>query len=228
MNIKRILKFLKAATVPILVYFLTFSYFIASGQTETNFEPTTNFAIPQKNSTINFASPGTYKSANLENNTWTFVNLRLNSSQNLAELPLKVSAQDSNVTITSYQIFNFTLSRGVALSYLVSGKGKQSFNLSLDPKEGEWSVIFDGVFAGQNHGWQISKDNTTLIITGATGNATIFYFGFPESFEGNGEASNQSFNQKHSIIVATVIVLVTVISATLIIRKKTKNSRKPD
>jgi hypothetical protein len=52
----------------LIVLVLPWVCFITQAQTDTAFKPTDNFDIPALNSTISFATGGTYERASLENN----------------------------------------------------------------------------------------------------------------------------------------------------------------
>lgn len=203
----------------IFMIFLSFTgiFLNAQAQTEITFTSKDKFGIPASNGTITFAANGTYTWASLENGIWNFVNLRLDNSQPLEKL--EVSAQNSNVTITSYRSFNATL-RGALLGYIVEGQGKQTFNLGLDPKRGEWSVIFNGVFMGEGDGWSTLPEGT-LTITGATYNVTIAYYSFLDYFEVDRD-SDQPLFQQHSVVIITTVALATTVILTLAIRRKNK------
>jgi hypothetical protein len=196
----------------VLVLFFPF----VQGQTEITFTSTDKFGAPTYNGTISFATGGTYTQANLENGIWNFENLRLNNSglrENLA-----VSAQNSNVTILSYRKFN-TTAVGVRLSYTVVGYGKQTFNLGLNAKEGDWSVILNGKYVSINDGWFMSP-NQTITVTAATSSVTILYYNFSASIGSNGQSS---IYQQHSIAIITAIAVVITIVSAVVIRIKTKN-----
>ena len=196
---------------------LSWICFISQAQTDTSFKPTDKFDIPENNSTINFATDGTYVRASLENGAWNFVDLRLNNSQRPEKLTLRVSAQDSNVTIRSYQISNTTSTGGIRLRYNVTGQGSQTLNFGFIPKGGEWDIIFNGIAKWENDGWRISPD-ATLTITGATRNVAISYYGLPPSFA---DISNQPVYQQHSLaIITAVAIVITVILAVAIRIKK--------
>jgi len=190
---------------------------IAIAQNEINFTPPGKFGIPEYNGTINFAFNGTYTLASLENETWNFVNLRLNYSHALENL--EVSTQNSNITIISYRSTN-TTSGNARLRYSVEGQGRQTFNIGLDPKGGEWSVVFDGVFMGEGDGWNASPDGT-LTILGATSDVTIWYFVFPDSRRIN-ENSNPPFYQQHSVAIVTSVALAMTVILTSAVRRKNK------
>lgn len=195
----------------------------AQAQAETAFTPEDQFAIPNYNGTINFATVGTYTYASLENDTWNFVNLDLNNSQLF--LNLSLSAQNSNITLTGYQMFDFTGSnstsrRSAILLYTVVGQGKQTFNLDRILQGGQWSVNFNGNFVGENGGWTVSPDQK-ITITGATANVTIAYFNFINSFGGgDGNNSNQPFYQRHSVAIATGVAVAIVVVLTFAIKRK--------
>ena len=148
--------------------------------------------------------------------------MSLNSSQKLEDL--SVSAQNSDITIVGYQIFdttNSTLRRSAFLSYTVLGQGKQTFNFDQVLQGGYWSVIFNGNFIGENDGWTISTDQT-LTITGATANVTIIYFNFSNAFGGPGNDSNKPFYQQHSVSIATGLSVAIVTVLTFAIKRKNK------
>ena len=196
---------------------LSWICFISQAQTDTSFKPTDKFGIPANNSTISFATGGTYVRASLENGAWNFVDLRLNNSQRPEKLTLRVSAKDSNVTIRSYQISNTTSTGGIRLRYNVTGQGSQTLNFGFIPKGGEWDITFNGIAKWENDGWRISPD-ATITITGATRNVAISYYGLPPSFA---EISNQPVYQQHSLaIITAVAIVITVILAVAIRIKK--------
>jgi hypothetical protein len=208
----------------ILIFVLVFSYasLYAQGQTDVSFTPTDKFEIPASNGSITFAFNGTYTRASLANNTWTFVNLRLNYSQPLEKL--EVSAQNSNVVIISYLKFNATL-RGVRLHYQIEGQGKQTFNIGVPLIKGEWSVLLEDDFKGEGDGWQVAPD-ATLTITDATSDVTIWYFGYPENFYVDVDTP---FYLQHSVAIVTAIVLASTATIGLVIRRKNqRNSNKTD
>jgi hypothetical protein len=209
--------------VLVVVTFLASFCFVAFAQTGTAFTANSPFAIPEKNANVYFAMNGTYAQANLENGTWVFQNIRSNFSQR--PLNLLVSAQDSNINITSYRTTNITF-LSTSLRYVVSGQGKQTFKLDLAQTDGEWSVTINGAFIGENDGWTITPDKT-LTITGAPSNSnvTMSYFSFPDSFGGNGNNSNLTFYQQHSVIIITAIavaVALALVTAITFVAKRKK------
>jgi hypothetical protein len=189
-------------------------------QADVTFSPADKFSIPSNNGTISFAVNGSYSKATFENDTWTFVNLHLNGSEQLNNF--KISTQNSNVTVFYYTEFNTTLRR-VLLRYTVEGQGKQILNLGIGSLQGtwsgiDWSVVTHGnVFMTEGEDWNISEDGT-MVVTGATGNVSIIHWGF---FENSLSNSEFPFYQQHSVaIVIAVAVTVTVIVAVAIKAKK--------
>jgi hypothetical protein len=208
--------FAAMTTFCMLALILPLLFSFTQAQTEITFFPTETFGIPTYNSTISFATGGTYTQANLENGAWNFENLRLNNSGLTKNLT--VSAQNSNVTILYYREFNVT-TVGVRLSYNVVGIGRQTFNLGLNAKEGDWSVILNGKFVSMNDGWFMSSDQT-ITVTGATSNVMILYYNFSASI---GSDRNSSFYQQHSVAIITAVAIATTVVLAVIIRIKTKN-----
>jgi hypothetical protein len=182
--------------------------FVAKAQSDPSFASTDRFAIPALDGTIGFSTGGTYASASLDNNAWKFVNLDLNNSGQPENLT--VSAQDSNVVITVYQIFNATVS--ARLRYTVVGHGVQIFNLGYALKGGDWFVSIDGKFKANNEGYSVSPDQT-ITVTAATVNASITYF----NFGGTPDNANLPFYEQHSVAIVTgVAVAVSLVLIVLL------------
>lgn len=181
MTIKRTISAF-ATLILILAIFLVRSDSIVRAQTDNAIKPADVFAIPEFNSTIRIAVNCTCGQLNFKNNEWVFVNLVLNNSNSLVKLNLTVSARNCNLTIISYDRYNSSFAGSPAINtrlrYNVSGIGSQAFNLHLDPEEGDYSVIADGVFLGLFDGWSISPDST-LIIAGEHSDVRIAYYGHP-------------------------------------------------
>jgi hypothetical protein len=207
------------AAICVIALVLVWVCSVAQAQADTTFSPTGEFGIPAYNGTISFATGGSYTRASLENGTWNFVNLSLNDSGTLESF--KVSAQDSNVTVTSYRAVNVT-GGGERLSYTVVGRGKQTFNLGLSATGGEWDVVFNNVFIAKNDGWSISPD-ATLTITGATSNVTILYLVFPNELGGNGNSPNQSIYQQHSVFIITAAAVLVAVASAVIIKRRNQS-----
>jgi hypothetical protein len=208
------------AAILIIILVLPGACFVAQAQTETSFEPTDKFSLAEYNGSISFASGGTYSQAIRENGTWNFENLRLNNSR--VPKNLKVSAQNSNITITSYQKSNNTFG-STQLRYVVTGQGKQTFKLDLNSEGGEWWVTFNSVFMANNDGWSVSPD-TTITITGATSNVSISYYNFPDSLGGSSNNSKLPFYQQHSVAIAAAVTVAITAILVVVIRRKNDNS----
>ena len=205
------------SAVILIILLLSCSYLSAKAQSDISFTPKNTFVIPASNGTIRFAFNGTYEKANLVNNVWTFINLHLDYSQLLEKF--EVSASNSKITIISYTSFDtrFRGFRGALLSYKVEGQGKQTFNMGVPLTDGEWSVLLENEFKGEGDGWSVSPD-ATLTITGAKSNVTIWYFGFPESF--NAEDASKPFYIEHSVAITTAVALTVTATFAFAIRKK--------
>jgi hypothetical protein len=191
----------------------------AQAQTDTTFTPTDKFSIPELNCTISFAVNGSCSAATLENGTWNFKDLRFNITQPLGNL--KISAENSNVTIKIYRAYNASFSTA-RLSYDVEGEGKQTmnfdFNSSQPSNTAEWSVNLDGhSYVGEGKGWTLLPNNT-VVITGAKENATIVHYFFIGSFDD----SNLPFYQKHSIAITTAAVLALTAAIAVVIKVKVR------
>jgi hypothetical protein len=191
----------------------------------TAFTSADKFDIPFKNRSIIFATNGTYNTAVVEDSVWSFENLHLANIQRTEDFNLKVSSNDSEVKITSY--LNFTrIFRGddvkrVILRYTVVGYGTQTFDLGLDPKKGKWNVVLNGVVKGVSQGWILSSEGTP-IITGATANVTLFYYGYPDSYLDNTNDLN-----KHSVIIGSTFFVGIVVISTAIITNRNKGLTQP-
>lgn len=208
------------SAVLLIVLILPHACLSAQAQSEITFTPEDIFVAPASNGTIRFAFNGTYVNASLVNNLWIFVNLHLDNSPPLENL--EVSAQNSNITIITYSTFDtrFRGFRGAFLSYKVEGQGKQTFNMGVPLTEGEWSVLLEDEFKGQGDGWNVSPD-ATLTITGAKTNVTIWFFGFPESFNVGDE--NKPFYIEHSIAIAIAAALALTVTFAVAVRRKNQD-----
>ncbi len=209
-----------------IIFILSLTCPNTQAQTNISFTTVDKFYTPENNGSIGFAVNGTYSNATFENNTWTFMNLRLNGSLPIENL--EFSAQNCNVTIFSYQAFNTTTFNILLLSYVVEGQGKQILNLGLGSQEGglgasaEWSVLFGThVFTDEGDGWNLLPDGT-LIVTGASENenVTIVHYVFLDSFGSN---SNLPFYQQHSVAIIIAVAVAATVIVTVVIKV---NSRK--
>ncbi len=193
---------------------------LADAQSEIAFNAVDKFEIPSNNSSIRFATNGTYEMASLENSVWTFENLYFSNSLGTKKLNIKVSATDCDVTINPYRIFNYTSRKEnvkwVIFSYTVLGHGTQVFNLGLNPDKGQLDAILNGEFVGRTHGWTRSPDGT-ITITGATANVTLWYYGYPDSYK---DSSN--FFDEHSVVISSTFSVVIVVFLAAVITKRKK------
>ena len=209
------------AVIIVVLVFSCFSPF-AQAQTRQFFTPSDKFSIPQLNGSISFAFNGSFSSAKLENDTWAFNDLRFNISRPLGNL--KVSAENSNMTIYSYQAINF-FGRSVFLRYNVNGFGRQTVNLGLNfskpTSSVEWSVTIPGpdgktVFLAENEGWKLLPDDT-VVVTGIIGNLSVVHYNFGVNID-----NNLPFYQAHSIAIVTGIVLASSVAVAAVIKVKVR------
>ena len=201
----------------VLTVFVVFSYFALAtqAQNDTSFTPADKFSIPRYNGTISFAVNGSYAEATLGNNTWNFRNLTLNNSQPLGTL--RVSAENSNITILSYRANN-TFFRSAILRYTVKGQGKQTVNLGINSSQAsasEWSVIVpNNIFLAEGEGWNLLPDNT-VVITCATSNVTVVHYALNVPVD-----SNLPFHQQHSIAIITAITVTATVTTAVVIKAR--------
>ena len=116
--------------------------------TSMAFTSSSQFSISTTNATVSFAETGYYENATIVNDTWAFTHLQLDSQQTslLSDSPttanLNITAQDSNVTLTSferlltpdtndYQNNGPWLTAGW-LNYTVNGVGKQTIKIQFN------------------------------------------------------------------------------------------------
>jgi hypothetical protein len=210
-------------TVPVIVVIvLMFNPAFSATQAQTNiaFTPQDKFSIPETNGAISFALNGSCTSATMENGTWTFTDLKFNSSQPSLGT-LKISAKNSNVTVNLFRATNF-LGRTATVRYTVEGQGKQTVNLGLNSSQrttpGEWAVNLNGKsFVGVGKGWRLLQGNT-VEITGATKNATVTHY----SFNGFNRDSNLPFYLQHSVAIITAAALALTVAIAVVVKVKVK------
>ncbi len=186
-------------------------------QNFTSFTTQDVFEIPVYKGAISFAFNGSYSSAILENDTWTFNNLTFNNTFPLGTL--KFSAKNCDVTIYSFASTNFYSRRIGYIRYYVEG-GEQAINLgfnstqSSDPSE--WTVVNqDSVFFAEGSNWQLLP-NDTLVVHGLSGNLTIARYSYGY------QVDNRPFYLQHSVIILTAIAVAITITVATIIKFKTK------
>jgi hypothetical protein len=188
-------------------------------QTSIAFTSADRFLIPSRNGIIGFATNGTYANARLENDTWYFTDLQLNSSQPLRMF--NISVENSNVTIFAHLSFDYLRKLSV-LAYFVEGQGKQAVNIGIEPRESEgglnaeWSVLFNDVFMGEGDGWSIARDGT-ITVTGAVGNVTIIFYSIED-----GNNADLTFFEQHSIVLLTGVAVAVTITAVVLVKVKNK------
>jgi hypothetical protein len=211
-------KTLYALIIALLIAFSLPSIQSTQAQTATRFTPQDTFKIPNYNGTIRFAQNGTYASATLENDTWTFNVLTLNGSFPLGDL--KVSAKNSDITIYNYYSVSFNSRRLGYIRYYAEGLGEQTvnlgFNSSVPSDPSEWTVITTGnVFLAEGQNWHLLPDNT-MFINGITGNVTIarYNYGYP--------VDNRPFYLQHSVIILTSVAVALTVTVATVIKLKTK------
>ena len=188
----------------------------AKAQNGVTFTPADKFSIPALNGSISFSVNGTCSEATLENNTWHFKDLTLNSSQTLGNL--KISTQNSNVTILFYRAYNTTF-RATMIRYSVEGHGKQTINFGFDESQKtrpeEWSVVIpDSIFLAEGDGWNLLPDNTVVIDRVESRVSIVHYvFEFPSD-------EHLPFYQRHSVAIVTAIVVAATIALAVLSKVK--------
>jgi hypothetical protein len=212
--------------VTVLFVLVTVSSLLLSGaqaQITTYFSSSDRFSIPELNGSIRFAFNGSYSSAKIENNTWVFKDLVLNNSQRLGNL--RVSVEDSNITVYSFYSSNAISQTRHSVRYFAEGAGRQVFNLNVNgtTHPSEWWVTItvpNTIFLTEGKDWNLLPDNT-VIVNGQTGNITVAHFIFNLA----PDYSNVPFLERHSVLLITVgAVAVTVVIASII---TVKARRKP-
>jgi hypothetical protein len=143
----------------------------------TTFTSATQFNIPNRDSTVTFASGGSYGNATLDGDTWNFAGLFVNGGlsvlPNINGVSFSVSATNTNVTITHLDVLNMVPPAPGKLEYSVSGVGTQAVNLHYS-RYGliNWTVYIDGVAKMKGDGWTMTSDGW-LNITGAVQEVSI-------------------------------------------------------
>jgi hypothetical protein len=214
------------AGVTLLFVFVTVSSLLLLGvqaQDRISFKSSDRFSIPQLNGSIQFAYNGSYSSAALENDTWVFRDLAINSSRQLGTL--KVSVQNSNITIYSFYSSDAISATRQYIRYFAEDAGRQVFNLGVNgtTHPSEWWVTINApnsVFLAQGREWQLLPDNT-VIVNGQTGNVSVSHF----NFNVGPDYSKVPFVERHSVLIVVAAALaVTVVVASVI---TVKVRRKP-
>lgn len=192
-------------------------------QAVTVFTSTTNFSVPAYNGNIGFAGSGSYETATLENDTWTFTGL----SWNGASGKLGVSAQNCNMTITTYEPEAVTYD-GAWLNYTVKGNGSQTLNLRYDTHGFPtiYNVYIDGVAKAENDGWNM-PDNVQLTVTSATANVSIFYGAVPPpDADYNPQPSVSTSDQTFLFLFVGIPIAAAIVMAAMTFRANRKRKNK--
>jgi hypothetical protein len=178
----------------------------------TRFSSEDRFEIPATNGSIRFSVNGTYVSAMLDqDDMWVFKNLTLSGTRFSGNL--KFSAKNCTVTIHAF--------RSNVIRYTVEGEGgEQVMNLGLNSSRpshvSEWSVINqDSVFFAEGKNWQLMSDNT-VVVRELSGTLTVMYYNFGYTVD------ERPFYLRHSIIISTWIAVLIIVTASLVIKIKTK------
>ena len=199
----------------------------------THFTPQDIFRIPELNGNINFAFDGSYTDAKLENNVWIFEGLELNNTEIVQQYGftdftplrnLKVSAQNSNVTLLAFLSFNFSLQIEM-VAFNVEGWGTQTINLGLNDTNtrsvAEWSIMTDNgaTFLAEGSGWTLLDDNSIEIDYGPGNISVIHYYLTDPSM------ANLSFLAQHYVTLLTGAVLAATlaIATAITFRHRRKN-----
>jgi hypothetical protein len=212
-NRKKIL--FETAVILIIASLLPNVIFTTQAQTATNFTPADKFSIPQYNGTIRFGFNGSYTKAVLENDSWIFSSLRLNGSRPLRDL--KISAQNSNITILLYSSY-VNSTRAASLRYTVEGQGTQIINLGLNSTQRsyayQWTVTTPGksgnIFLADGENWRLLPDDT-VIVYGLSGNVTVTRYGF-----------SVAADEGHSVAIATGALVAATIAVAVVVRFKVR------
>jgi hypothetical protein len=183
-----------------LMFFITCLALTVSVSAAQTFPPKETFSIPTYNSSISFATGGSYDSLSLESNTLNFKGVVLdnyslnfsnsnidtvsgvvtgrevlNYSRNSGDF--SVSAQNCNITILNYDLLTRFLPAKGWLNYTVTGTGNQTFNLhytSTAFQPLDWIILVNGALATENETWVISDDGW-LTVSGSDSNVSIYY-----------------------------------------------------
>ncbi len=195
--------------------------FVVSGscQSEISFTAVDVFEIPENNSSIWFATNGTYEKAFLENDTWFFYGLQFSVDVYRAEkLNVSLSATDCNVTVYSFFMFIRSSEQDnvtrLFFPYTVEGHGTQSVNLGFDLQQGQIEAILDGEWIGLNHGWTRSADGI-ITVTALVNNVTLSYYGHPQSY-----LDDPDLFDDHYVVLGSTFSLAVVVGLTTFIHYK--------
>lgn len=139
-------------------------------ETNIKFTSERQFEIPEKNSTINFSSGGSYANATLTDGVWDFSGLfvtgGLSMLPNTNGVKFSASAANSKVTINHLDVLNLVPPDPGSLEYTVNGVGSQTFNLQYRRLELiVYRVEIDGEAKAKDDGWTLSTDGWITVTT---------------------------------------------------------------
>jgi len=208
-------------------------------QAVTTFTTADQFSIPEQNANINFAFSGSYTEATLENGTWSFKGLALNNTEALQAYgfsdiqnnlgTLKISAENSNVTVLAFVSLNFSFPVDM-LTFTVEGWGTQTVDLGLNATQpthvAEWSVVLDegATFLAEGSGWNLLPDNSVRV-NGGVGNVTVIHY-----YLSDPAMANLSFLIQHyvAIFMAVGLAVTVAVAAVLAVRRNRRSRNKRD
>ncbi len=203
----------------LLTQLLFCSFVSVSTQSEVGFTSEDIFEMPSKNSSIRFASNGTYEVATLEDGVWSFQNLYIFDSRTTEKLNLTISATDCDLTVYPYVSapykYGVALLKWIILRYTISGQGTQVINLGFDPNNGQLDVILDNEFAARNQGWT-KTDDGTITITGSYSNITLWYIEHPEQPE------DVSVLDEHYLLIGSTGFLAVIVLLIVAVKHRKK------
>ena len=206
-------------TIFLVTQLLFYSFVSVSAQSEVVFTSEDIFEMPSKNSSIRFASNGTYEVARLEDGVWSFQNLYMSDSRATEKLNLTISATNCDLTVYPYVSVPYTygvaLLKWIILRFTISGQGTQVINLGFDPNNGQLDVILDGEFAARNQGWT-KTDDGTITITGSYSNVTLWYIEHPKQPE------DVSFLDEHYLVIGSTGFLAVIVLLTVAVKHRKK------
>lgn len=201
----------------LIIQLAFFFVLLVGAQTEISFTSKEKFEIPSNNCSINFATNGSYRTANLQDGFWIFEDLSFPTAIGSEKLNIKVSASDCNLTIFPFQIayypYGEAILKWVIMRYTVSTQGIQIINLGFDAKNGQLDVIIDGEFIGRNLGWSLSTDGT-FTITEATENVTLWYIGYPEL------KTKVNFLDEHYVLIGSGFFISSIVVFSVFITQR--------
>ena len=203
--------------VAILLVLLSISLIVSTseGQSLTYSTKDDVFAIPQRRAEISFLGNGSYSNAILEDDVWVFRNFRLNSN---SAIPIfRVWADDCNVSVLMCRRYNSNTTLA-SIRYVVSGNGKQYFDVGPLIETSQWYVTFNGKYVAENQGYSVSSEST-ITVKGSSANVSMTCFNFSGINSAN---ANRAFYEQHSVGIITLIVFSVGVVLLISIRKRVR------